>query len=226
MNINELIQKEINDIDVDIIFKDELEKTIRETVRRTLKDQLGSYSNLSKQLENYLKENVKIDFEKISVPQYTNFVVDRCFDVVKELMTDEKSEKIKKHFRDKLAPHLSDVIKFGDLIDAISESLTKTLEESIKDDACCNVEDTYHIICEHEDNKYSDNYFSLKILDGKEIRNSQEIAALFMSNGKCYHSRGDKKNEFTKRFASYVYNNTIIEEIEEFEQIINKDNLY
>jgi len=226
MNISELIQSEIQNINVDSLFKEELEKQVRETVRKTLKDQLGSYSILSKSLEKYLEENVKIDYSRVSVPQYTNFVVEKCFDVVNELMNEEQSLKIKKHFRDRLAPHLTEVVIFGDLIDAISDSLKEVIKEASKE-SCCDIPE-FRIVCEKDESdwKLNGDYWSLKIYEGKEKKHDREMASVFFNNGKCYHSRGKKNDEFAKRFASYVYNNTIIEQFEEVDDHVDQNILY
>lgn len=226
MNINELIKKELDNISTDAMFQELLKKQINETLSRSLKDALGSYSTLSKSFDKLVEEQLKIKLDNLSLAQYSNFVVDQCELVLKEIMSEQRAEVIRKAFRDRLAPHLVDIVEFGDLIDAITDSLKESIRDDMKE-GCCTDTPVYKILCTMDESKYTTlgEQWTLKIISGEGARLSDEIAVLHISGNKCYHSRGDKHNEFTKRFASYVYKNTIVSGIEEVDEQISAEDV-
>lgn len=219
MEITNYVSEAIKSIDVDALFKAEIEKQIKITVEKALKDAIGSYSPLSKKLNELVEKSLEVDLDRITFAQYSNFVVDKCCDLIQEMMSDERAAHIKKHLRDKLAPHLVNELDFVDLIDALSSTLLETLGEA---DCCDDVQ--YHIVCEEEEKSYG-TYWNLKVYEGERRDYGSEIAVLCMSESRCYHSRGRHNSEIAKRFASYVFNRTIIKNVEDYDKTFSKQDL-
>lgn len=220
-NIDEVIHEEIKKVDIDKIFQEELRKQIAETVRKTLKDALGPYSTLSKALDESIKEQMKFNPNILSLPEYSNFVVEQAEAVIKDLMSEERGKIIQKHLRDKLAPNLVTEIEFEDLISEIRD----TLLETIREEAESRTDLSYTIVCGQEKGTYSD-YRQLAIYEGPTAERGSEKAVLFLSaEGKVYHSRGSERNSYTKRFASYVFNSTLIKNVEEYDKTLTTEDL-
>lgn len=221
LDINELIRKTVSEIDFDEDFKSELKKTIQETIKKTMKDALGTWSPLSKALDEMLKNNLKFDTNDMTIPQYNNFVVLQCEEVVKDLMSEERAKTIQKALRDRLAPNLVTEIEFDELIDQIKEPLL----EAIKEEAESHNPIKYKIVCTEDSGVYSKSW-KLVIYDGHGVDFHNEEAVLcFNDDGKYYHSRGRKRENFAKLFASYVFNNTLIKNFEDYEKTLTVEDL-
>jgi len=220
---DQLLADAIKTINIDEIFQKELREQIAVTVRKTIKDSLGTYSPFSKALDAAIEEQMKFDPKRLTLPEYSNFVVLQCEQVIKDLMTEERGKIIQKTMRDKLAPNLETEIEFEKIMDEIKSSLV----EAIKEEAGNHTNLIYRLVCcDVEQRSYGDSWI-ITIFEGEEKNHSNEKAALFFdTNGRCYHSRGELRNEFTKRFASYVFNRTLIKDFEHYDEKFTTEDLY
>lgn len=213
MNINQIVQDEIKKIDVEKIFKDTLSKQIEETIKKSLKDSLGSYSAFSKSFDDIVEKHLSIDPDRITLPQYNDFVVSQAVEVIQGLMSKDRAAAIKKVLVEKLAPHIAKEIEFSQLVDAIKESLLDTYD----DGDCCD-RSKYLIECVRENKSYgSGPYYELAVYEGEKKSYDSVLAKLYVMDGKCYHHSGKRGDPFAKRFASYAFNGTMITDIKEVE---------
>lgn len=220
MNINEIIKQEIEKTDFESLFRETLNSQIKSTIEKTLKDSLGSYSQFSKALDKVVKSSLNIDPSEITLPQYNEFVTKQALDVIQQFMDEERASKLRQVFTAKIAPHLEKEIEFDALIEEIKSALYETYEEHD-----CNPE-IYRIECVKDERSYfSKDYFVLKILKGENKLYDDKMAALYVGDGYAYHHDGDKRNEFCKRFASYAFNRTKINGIDEFNETIKAEDL-
>lgn len=222
LNVNEIIQRKIDNINIDEIFQKKLEKQIEDTVQSTLKDALGSYSAFSKSLDELIKNQMGVNLQNISLAQYNNFVIEQCEIVLKDIMSEERALAVQKKFRDRLAPNMVTEVKFEKLIDDIETVLI----DEIKEEADSRNEISFRVVCGIEKGTYSSGW-RLSVYEGSKTDHSSEKAVLYFNeNGKVYHSRGNKRDEFAKLFASYVFNNTLIEDFEDHDRTIDHNDLY
>lgn len=224
IDINNFVAEEIQKIDLNAIFQEELKKQVKETIQRTMKESLGTYSPLSKALDQMFKDSLKIDLSKNTLPEYNNFVVEQCHSVIKDLMSEERAKVIQKNFRDKLAPHLTDEIEFDKLYQQIEDSLIASLKEDQKENCGCS-DLKYRIICSPEEKTYSSDYWKIAVYEGEKADSSSEMAVLYLSNRKSYHSRGKKNDSFAKMFSSFVFNNTIVHNMKDFDETISSEQI-
>lgn len=223
LNVNKIIQRKINNINIDEVFQKKLEKQIEDTVQSALKDALGSYSAFSKALDELIKNQMGVNLQNISLAQYNNFVIEQCETVLKDIMSEERALAVQKKFRDRLAPNMVTEIKFKKLINDIETVLLDEVEE----EANSRNEISFRVVCGVETGAYTTGSWRLSVYEGNKADFSNEKAVLYFNeNGKVYHSRGNKTDEFTKLFASYVFNNTLIEDFEDHDRTIDHNDLY
>lgn len=222
-SIDEVFQEEIKNVNVNEIFQEELRKQVAETVKRMLKDAIGPYSAFSKALEKAIEEQMKFNPDRLTLPEYSNFVVSQAEVVIKELMSEERGKIIQKSLRDKLAPNLVSEIEFEDLIEEIRDSLL----ESIKEEAESRTDLKYRIVCGGEKTSYTSS-LTIAIYEGDKEENRSDAKAILylMDSGKVYHSLGDKNFGFTTRFASYAFNNTLVRNHEDYDKVLSIEDLY
>ena len=216
-NINDIFQEELKNVDVNVIFQEELRKQIAETVKKMLKDAIGPYSTFSKALNKAIEEQLKFHPDKLTLPEYSNFVVAQAEVVIKDLMSEERGKVIQKNLRDRLAPNLVNEIEFEVLVDEIRDALLEVIKEEAESRTGCS----YRIVCSEEKMTYCSS-LKLVIYEG----DSAKASLYMMDSGKVYHSSGDKNFPLATRFASYAFNNTLVKNHEDYDKTLTTEDLY
>lgn len=221
MDLNKLVQEKIKEIDVDGIFQKALAAQLEETIKKVLKDAFGPYSALSKQFEKLVEEKMKFNPSNLTLPQYSNFVVEQANLVIQGLMDEDKAKLVRESLAKRLVPDVEKEIEFTDLVDYLSSSLLDSIEDA----------DTKYLIkCEmqegsgHRTSNISDYWVLTVSRGGRSYKD--EIAVLFTNGEQVYHSRGEKDHPIAKRFASYQYLNAKIIGIEPYERSVSISDKY
>ena len=216
IDLNQYVEQELKKINLNEFFQEILKQQLRVTIEKCLKDALGSYSTFSREFEKIIEKELKFNPDRLSLPVYSEFVVEQATEVIQSLMDEQRAANIRQKFVQKIAPNLEKEISFDSLIDEIRVAIGDSYEEHDCDPPI------FHIVCEEEERKYSDGpYYQLTISEGEEPEKwSQAIAQLnLFPDGRAYHACGGRENHpFFRRFKSYAFNATIVTGLYEMNQ--------
>lgn len=223
MDLNKVVEEKIKEINVDEIFQRILREQIEKTVKDVLHKALGNYSPFSKKFEELVEKNLAFDPTHLSLPQYSNFVVEQAHQVISVLMNEERASLIRQTLIEKLGGHIAKEIEFGRLISDIEAALLSSYDEL----DCCDDKE-YRVVCKREEKTYSSERvtFGLYVYHGADEKFTDEIAAVFVMDEEAYHSRGSRREPLARLFGSYTYMRTKIHGIEPYDRTITREDKY
>lgn len=119
MNINDVVNEQMKALCESGEIEGMVKKALTSCVERVVEDQLCSYSSpIKKQLEEAVKEAVKIDMSVINLSEMTSFMNDHAIAKLREVIGNESSSRFMKEI-DKLMKPLPDTMTINDLVERI-----------------------------------------------------------------------------------------------------------
>ncbi len=225
MDINSVIQESVKSINFEQIVKEAATEKIQAAVKSAVAEQFRSYSDFSKGLEEQIKKELAVDFTKIQLPEYRDFLISSVNNSLALLTNEEQAQEIVKYINTKVIGENRDKIEFSDFWDELTEMVNEGIDEENRDGR-------FNIQCTKDENSYSSDYFKIRITENEESsfssrkKENEVIYAAFL-NGKIYHMRDnggilENFSTVTTWFKALKFRQTTINEMSEEEHYFNE----
>lgn len=213
LNLNKIIQNTIKDIDFDEIFKEKLKETLTNSIKSILEDNLRSWSGFGKQLDEALKNSLKINTDSFDVSSYCEFVNNEAAEVIKTIMSDEKAMNIKMKVAEHLNISMVESMSFTELVEKLESIINAKLDEE-KSECYCGELPEFKLEAVYRNETYG-NYRDVSIK-----KDDEKIAKLHLnSEGKCYHYHTNYDGcSFKKLFSMLTFGKVKITNFEEMSE--------
>lgn len=101
------------------IMKNTLDKTMLETIETLF----GRWSPFSKDLRDRLSKELRIDFEKMSLPEYNKVIVDQVKEIVDTHLVDQGMLKVKQELDSYLGAEGAREYKLSEIVEAVKQEV-------------------------------------------------------------------------------------------------------
>lgn len=102
-------------------IKEIMKNTLDKTMSETIESLFGRWSPFSKELKEKLEKELKIDFDRMSLPEYNRVIVDQVKEIVDTHLVDQGMEKVKQELDSYLGAEGSREYKLSEIAEAIKE---------------------------------------------------------------------------------------------------------
>lgn len=160
-----------------------IEKKLESTVSSIVEDELKEYSELGKSIREKVKEALKIDFSKLSIPEYNTLVLNQVKEIINRKVLDDSKKSIE-----------ASLDKFFKPLEKTEYTITELVEQFVKDmkDYSNDGEpgETFTF-----DVKRESQYFTYIYLDREKGKSQYQCAfQIGISDEKIFTARGDGIN--------------------------------
>lgn len=100
-------------------IKEIMQKTLDKTMRETIETLFGTWSPFSKELRDRLSKELRIDFEKMSLPEYNKVIVDQVKEIVDTHLVDQGMLKVKQELDSYLGAEGAREYKLSEIAEAV-----------------------------------------------------------------------------------------------------------
>ena len=132
--IEELAIKSIKEIDIESIVKDKM----AESVRRTVDNLFGSYSEFQKGVESKIKKDLQINLDALTIPDFGNLAIETVVSEIKKVEIEEQ-ERVTKETEKRLREVFGaskEMITLKELEDTFIMSMWEEHIKDMMDDGC------------------------------------------------------------------------------------------
>lgn len=84
IELNTIVNATLGKFEKDSLMEEIIEKQMKATMERVVKEVCGPYSEFQKELEKNIKEKLKVNFDSLNIEQYNQFVTEVVKDNLKE----------------------------------------------------------------------------------------------------------------------------------------------
>lgn len=200
--LQEIVSNKVNEMVSSGVIEKAIEDAVDKCITKVLEDQFRSYGELSNQMEEVIKDKLRIDPKSISIPTYEDQMTKVMNNTLNKFITSEAMVRFEQMAADKFGT-LPAEMPVADFINKIVE-YWRAGDEFDKEDM--NEEAEVSI----EESQYCSGSFRLKVDSGKttsryshHARVAEEVE-LYVVDGKirCNHSFDPYK---TRDVESFVY---------------------
>lgn len=174
-------------------IQERLEKTVTETIR----EELGSYSDFGKQLKEQVKDALQVDFSKLGIPGYNDFILKIIRRQVEADVSNTIAQHIEKQVTDLLAPAPGEI--------KLSELVAQFIEANKPDGYSCSCDDPSRITLNVEESQYGSQWISLDKESGKDRYSCSIRFAVSNDDGKIFALRVDGQEIAKTLFVGDMY---------------------
>lgn len=88
IELNTIVNATLGKFEKDSLMEEIIEKQMKATMERVVKEVCGPFSEFQKELEKNIKEKLKVNFDSLNIEQYNQFVTEVVIDNLKENLLD------------------------------------------------------------------------------------------------------------------------------------------
>lgn len=128
-----------------------VEKHVESTVNEVVKDIFGNWSDFNKDLKNYVKENLQINFRDLNISSYNHLILKAVQDMLDDQVVAQGVEQVKGQLESMLS-NTKREYKLSELVQELSKEIEDLDELGYEE---------YHEMTMHVDDSYSSFWIGL-----------------------------------------------------------------
>ena len=121
VNITELAEGAIAKVISDGVIEKKIQEAVEKTVSDIVKDMFSSWSDFGKSLKEQVSQKMKIDFSRLNLPVYNEYVLALIEGVVKQELIDKGYAGIAEHVRSILGDTLKAEYKLTEVVEILKK---------------------------------------------------------------------------------------------------------
>lgn len=126
INISEIINAKLAQMAQDGVIKQKMEESLEKTVLNAISSELESYA-LQKQIQEKVREHIGGIADNLGLEAYNGFLAERVRDIVRDLYTEDISQKVQKKLTDVLLKKHENV-KLSDIFKAYRKWVNESVD--------------------------------------------------------------------------------------------------
>ncbi|WP_409346799.1 hypothetical protein [Paenibacillus sp. MBLB4367] len=127
MDLNKIVNEAMVSIQQEGFVEKVVKDRLQETLKKVVDDMFGSYGDFRKQLENEVKDKLKINLDKLDLGGYNLMVLNEVKAALDKAMHIQGAEKIKEHLEELLTAAKPEY-KLSELIEMFKEEANENHE--------------------------------------------------------------------------------------------------
>lgn len=197
IDINKIVTDELKKIDFESIIRKKVTESMTSVVEKEIGDLFGHWGVLSKGLEEALKQNLNVDFTKIKLDEYHEFILNGVQQELSRYFNNPERFNIREIVDERLLTETREEIPYKDMVAQIEKMVME--EFSVEEHHTAEWSDTAIEIDVEDDNstllsgtKYKKVLVKWDMdesLSALEARNKASFT-FHLSGGKVYHWAG------------------------------------
>lgn len=123
MNLENLMNECYEELKDSGRIKEIMKNTLDKTMLETIETLFGRWSPFSKELRDRLSKELRIDFEKMSLPEYNKVIVDQVKEIVDTHLVDQGMLKVKQELDSYLGAEGAREYKLSKIVEAVKQEV-------------------------------------------------------------------------------------------------------